>query len=434
MSAPSPWLDAIEQPAPAPALAAELDADVAVIGAGLTGLSTALALRAEGLRVAVLEARSAGFGASGRNAGHLTPTIGKDLPTLALLYGDERARALVALAETSIAHVEALIREHAIACDLELAGNLFASTCPAQDRAVDRAAEAAARLGAPGVVLEADEMRRRGLPAAFRRGFLETSGGVLDPGRYVRGLRRAALAAGAMLFEETPVTRVEPGATVTVHCPRGRVRARHLVVGTNAYTGEIALPAPAVARIQVQLFRTEPLGPDARAALGWRERQGIYTAHEILESYRLTADHRIVGGSRFIRYAPAGSSPPDVDAELAAGLERVFRRRFPELAAVRVERHWGGPIGIALDFLPRVGRGGPHRNVLHAIGYAGHGVALASYSGRMIADLLLERESPGAALWTRRHVPLPPEPLRGAVARALIGMFTWMDRRADAAP
>jgi glycine/D-amino acid oxidase-like deaminating enzyme len=175
---------------------------------------------------------------------------------------------------------------------------------------------------------------------------------------------------------------------------------------------------------------TEPLDPAAREALGWRERQGVYTAHEILESYRLTADGRVVGGSRFIRYAYDGRPLPDVDPGIAGRLEDIFRRRFPELGPIRIARHWGGPIGFALDFLPHVGRGGPHRNVLYAIGYAGHGVALASYAGRMIADLLLEREGPGAALWTRRHVPLPPEPLRWGVATALIGLFEWMDRRA----
>jgi glycine/D-amino acid oxidase-like deaminating enzyme len=425
----SPWLAEVE--APAPPLTGDLAVDVAVIGAGFTGLSAALALRAEGLGVAVLEGRLAGHGASGRNAGHLTPTIGKDLPTLAWLYGRERARALVSLAEAAIAHTEALIREHAIACDYEPVGNIFASVHPAQDAAVDRAARAAADLGAPGVVLEPDEMRRRDIPAAFRRGFLEPSGGVLNPGRYVRGLRRAALAAGAALFEETPVLRIEPGPTISVSTPRGQVRARHLIVGTNAYTGEIDAPVPPVARIQVQLFMTEPLDQAALEALGWRERQGIYTAHEILESYRLTADGRIVGGSRFIRYAYGGRPLPDIDPGIAGRLEEIFRRRFPEIGVTRVARHWGGPIGFALDFLPHVGRGGPHRNVLYAIGYAGHGVALASYAGRMIADLLLEREGPGAALWARRHVPLPPEPLRWGVAKALIGLFEWMDRRAD---
>jgi glycine/D-amino acid oxidase-like deaminating enzyme len=425
----SPWISEIDPPAPG--LSGDLDVDVAVLGAGLTGLSSALALRAEGLSVAVLEADVAGAGASGRSAGHLAPTIGKDLPTLALLFGKERARALVDLAETAIAHTVWMMRRHGIACDFEGVGNVLASVHPGQDAAVDRVAEAAAALGAKGEVLEPPEMRRRGLPAAFRRGFLEPSGGLLNPARYARGLRRAARDAGAMLFEGTQVLRVDPGREAVVHTANGRVRARHVVVGTNAYTPGIDVPAPAIARIQVQLFMTEPLSAAELDAVGWRERQGIYTAHEILESYRLTADGRIVGGSKLIRYAYGGRPLPDVDAGIAARLEGVFRERFPELGGARIARHWGGPIGFALDFLPEVGRAGPHGNVLYAIGYAGHGVALASYAGEMIADLYRERSGPGAALWTRRRIPLPPEPLRWGVAQALIGLFTWMDRRAD---
>jgi gamma-glutamylputrescine oxidase len=92
---------------------------------------------------------------------------------------------------------------------------------------------------------------------------------------------------------------------------------------------------------------------------------------------------------------------------------------------------WGGPIGFAIDFLPLLGRGGRHGNILHAIAYAGHGVALASYAGRLVADLLLGRDSPGAALWTRRRIPLPPEPFRWLIVRALTGVFGVMDQRAE---
>ena len=122
----SPWLSGMP-PATAP-LEGEREADVCVIGGGFAGLSCALALRGEGLDVVVLEAEVAGFGASGRNAGHLTPTIGKDLPTLCSLYSEERVKGLVQLAATSIAHVEELIKKHDIDCDYEAAGNVIAAT------------------------------------------------------------------------------------------------------------------------------------------------------------------------------------------------------------------------------------------------------------------------------------------------------------------
>jgi gamma-glutamylputrescine oxidase len=422
----SPWLDAVEPPRAA--LAGDLEVDVAVVGAGFAGLCSALELRREGLRVAVLESEFAGFGASGRNAGHLTPTIGKDLPTLTRLFGRARVAGLVQLADTAIRYVEERIAEHGIDCEYEPVGNVIAAVHPRQHANLDRAAAAARQYGVPGEILEPDEMRRRGLPRMFTRGYLEPHGGFLHPGRYVAGLRRAALAAGAELFEGTPVTRIERGNPCSVSTSGGRVRARHVVVATNAYTPQLGLLQSAVLPLRVQLFRTEPLTAAQLDAVGWRGREGIYTAHEMLESYRLTREQRIVGGAKEPRYGYGGKPISDTGADLSARLEAIFRQRFPELREVRIERHWGGPIAFAIDFLPVVERDG---NLIYAVGYAGHGIAMASYAGRMVADLLLERDSPGAALWTRRRWPLPPEPLRWVIVRALIGLFGWMDRRAD---
>ena len=427
----SPWLAGIA--APTPPLADDVETDVAVIGAGFTGLCAALELRAEGLSVAVLEGQCAGFGASGRNAGHLTPTIGKDLPTLTRLFGRERVRALVHLADTAIRYVESRIAVHGIDCDYEPVGNVVAAVHPRQHPNLDRAAAAAATYGVPGEILEPEQMRQRGLPPAFTRGYLEPHGGILHPGRYVSGLRRAAVAAGAQLFEQTPVRRIESNAPAIVHTPRARVHARHVVIATNAYPPVPGTRRSLVLPMYVQLFQTVPLTAAQREAIDWRGREGIYTAHEMLESYRLTREQRIVGGAKHVRYGFGGRSLPDTDAAISASLESTFRRRFPQLGDVEITHHWGGPIAFALDFLPVVERMGRHGNILHAIGYAGHGIALASYAGRMVADLLLERDGPGAALWSRRRLPLPPEPFRWLVVRGLIGFFGGVDRRVDRA-
>ncbi len=432
----SPWLEHVE--ARAPELEDSLDVDVAVVGAGYTGLSAALALRSMGLSVAVLEAEVAGYGASGRNAGHLSPTIGKDPPSLVLAYGKATAKTLFELAEVAIGHAEALIERHRIDCDYERVGNVFAAVHPRQFGGVDRAATTAMELGVPGELLDRAGMEERGLPRTFLRGFHEPNGGILNPAKYVRGLRGAALDAGVFLFEKTPVVGFHPARTVVVRTPRGEVRARHVVVATNAYTSPLFTEGfdaavPAIAKIHVQLYRTSPLTAEDLRAIAWRGRQGIYTAHEILESYRLTADQRIVGGSKHIRYGWDNSPLPDVDPTITASLERAFRARFPELAHVQVERSWGGPIGFALTFLPQVGRAGPHHNVFFSLGYAGHGVAQASYAGTMIADLLAGRDGPGSALWTRRNLGLPPEPWRWLVARCAMRLLEALDRRVDRA-
>jgi glycine/D-amino acid oxidase-like deaminating enzyme len=410
-------------------LAADLDADVAVVGAGYTGLSAALALRAEGMSVVVLEQAIAGFGASGRNAGHLTPTIGKDLPTLARLYGKERGRALIALVQTAITHVERTIAERTIACHYEPVGNVMAAVHPRQHYALERAADAARTLGLDGALLAADEMRGRGIPPAFTRGFLLRRGGILDPGRYVRGLAAAATAAGVRLHERTPVVRIEDGAPLVVHTAGGRVRARLVVLATNAYTPALGFLGRRVARLHVYLFATAPLTGAQLGALDWRGHEGIYTAHEMLESYRLTSDGRIVGGAKTVRYAYGGGALAD-DPTTFTRLEAVFRARFPALAALPIEHRWGGPIAFALDFLPVVGRLGRHGTIYYGAGYAGHGIALASYAGTMIADLVLGRDGAGRAL-SRWVPPLPPEPLRWLVVKGLTGVLGAIDRRVD---
>jgi gamma-glutamylputrescine oxidase len=430
-SAPSPWL--ANPPPRRPRLEADLDVDVAVVGAGFTGLSSALTLAREGMSVAVLESETIGFGASGRNAGHLTPTIGKDLPTLTRMYGEQRVRGLLHMTESAISHVEALIADHAIDCDYEPVGNVIAAVHPKQHAAIDRAAEAARTHGIPGELLDGEAMRDRGLPRAFTRGYFEPHGGLLDPAKYVHGLARAAEAAGAVIYEGTHVRQIREGETVEVDTDCGRVRCRNLVIGTNAYTPSLGRLPGAGLRIQVQLFMTTPLSPEQLDRVGWAGRQGIYTAHEMLENFRLTADDRILGGSKAIRAGFGRRVLPDVDPGVAGSLEAVFRQRFPELHDVAIAQHWGGPIFLGLDFLPWVARAGQHGNVLHALAYAGHGIAHASYAGVMLRDLLTGKDGPGSALWARRRLGMPPEPVRWLAFQGLTRFFEALDRRVDRA-
>ena len=207
--APSLWLD--PAPDPGPPLEGAIEADAVVIGAGYTGLWTALALRERGADVVVLERNYGGFGASGRNAGHLTPTIGKDLPTLLRLYGRERGGALVRFAEAAVEHVEAAISDRGIDCDYVAAGNVLAGVHPGQRPGLEKAAGAARQLGGAMRMLDPSELTERDLPRFVACGYLEERGGVLHPGKYVRARARAGDRGG--------------GAAPRVH-PGGRDRRR----------------------------------------------------------------------------------------------------------------------------------------------------------------------------------------------------------------
>ena len=427
--APSLWLD--PAPAPGPALEGHVDADAIVIGAGYTGLSTALAMAERGAKVVVLEREYAGFGASGRNAGHLTPTIGKDLPTLLRLFGRRRAAGLVRFAEAAVEHVEAAIADRGLECEYQPAGNVLAGVHPGQRPRLERAARAARELGAAMRMLDDAELVERGLPRWVACGFLEERGGVLHPGRYVRALREAAIGAGAHVLESTPVEAVAEGAAVRVETPRGSASAPVCVLATNAYTPRLGLLRSAIAPLQVSLFATAPLTAEQRERVGWEGGEGIYTAHEILESFRLTADGRVVGGSRHVRWSYGGRPLPDRDPAAEAGLESMLRARFPELTDLAVERCWSGPIAMTLDFLPAIGRAGRHGNLLFAIGYNGHGIAQASYAGALVARMALGEDPGHPELLRRRRPPMPPEPLRSAWATAILAALPTADRRSD---
>ena len=415
-----------------PALEGDRTADVCVVGAGFTGLSTALALRRAGTDVVLLERDFAGFGASGRNAGHLTPTIGKDVPTLLLMYGEKRTAELLEFAEHAVQHVEALVGEHAIDCDYWPTGNVMAAVSPAQEKRLRKAAATAARVGAQVEYLERADMRRRGLPTAFVAGAWEKRGGTLDPGKLVRGLRRVVLDAGVMLHEGTAVVEIVEGAKPRVRTARGSVTADTVILATNAYTVDLGHLRSTLVLLHDTLFESAPLGEGELARVGWPGREGIYTAHESLESYRLTARGTIVGGSKAVRYPYGGrptgdSSPATIDANV-----RAFRERFPEIASVPVAHTWGGWIDMTINFLPVVGTTGAHGNVHYAAGFNGHGVAQACAMGPILADRVLGRPNPLAARFAPFAIPLPPEPLRWMIVRGLLGVVVAIDRRVDA--
>lgn len=425
----SPW---VEPPADLqPALQGAATADVVIVGGGYAGLSAALRLRANGCDVVVLEQAFCGAGASGRNAGHLTPTIGKDVYTCIRQWGRERGLALAAFAKAAVAATEATIHELGIDCDYMPVGNIVAGLHPSHRKLLEQSAAATTAAGVPLEFLDAEAMAARGLPRAFTSGVFEPEGGHLHPGKYVQGLRRAAIRAGVRIHESTPVTALERGRRVRARTPLGAVKADRALVATNAYLDpDLARARGRLLPLELTLFRTAPLTDAQLAAIGWGGREGVYTAHEVMESYRIGADRRLVGGSKWIAYGPTARSSQTPPAGDLLRYDELVKARFPEVPDLAIESYWNGWIAATVDYLPVLDLGdGP---VCSVLGCNGHGIALSSCFGTAAADHLLGVPRPDLDVFRRWLPPIPTGALRGLAFKVVAGPLERRDQRIDA--
>ncbi|MFF4378304.1 NAD(P)/FAD-dependent oxidoreductase [Kitasatospora sp. NPDC001547] len=409
-----------------PALKAEITCDVAVVGGGLGGMSTALRLAERGIDVVLLEAEFCGHGSSSRNAGQLAGGPGGDIQMLDILY-PKRLPSIVRFAENAAHFVESLMKRLDIECDYEPTGNVGVAVSKGQMGRVRRVAEILARCGA---TVEVGTSAELGIPRSFVGGFLEPVGGMMNPGKFTLGVRRALLASSARVFEQTRVEDVEPsGDGVLVSVPGGRVRANRVVLSTNAFGGELRItPKRLASPIWVTEVETEPIDPARLAALGWTSRSGVVTQHAIMQNYRLTPRNTIITGVRRLqrgRYPlPPGRT---ADESVVAGLVDGFRTHFPSLAGVEFERAWGGWVAVTPSWLPVAGQVGD--TVYYSIGCNGHGLGQAPYLGQLIADRIAG-DAPHEdllALWRTKPRFLPSPPMTRVGLRAV-----WLvDRIAD---
>ncbi|KAA1420989.1 FAD-binding oxidoreductase [Nocardioides humilatus] len=402
----SGWVDAPTDIRPA--VDGDVTCQVAVIGGGIGGMSTALRLAQRGQDVVLVEAEFCGHGSSSRNAGQLAGAPGGDLQLLNLL-SRKKMPGMMRLAEHAAHHVEDFIAKHDIDCEYEATGNAFAAVSRGQMGRVRRVAKIVTRAGGHVEVGTAAEL---GIPRGFVGGMREMVGGRMNPGRFSLGMRRVLLDSAARVFEQTKVTDVlRDGGQVVVTTPRGRVRADHVVLATNAFAGEWDItPKHLSVPIYVIEVETEPIDPARIAALGWTSGMGLVTQHAIMENYRLTPRNTIVFGVRRLERGttyplPAKTPDPGLVEELAG----AFATRFPSLADVRVDRAWGGWIAITSSWLPVAG--GVGDNVHYSIACNGHGLAQAPYVGTLIADAIVDGElhEDLQTLW--HHKPRFPRPM-----------------------
>jgi glycine/D-amino acid oxidase-like deaminating enzyme len=412
-------------------LEGDRDADVAVIGAGLTGLWTALFLKElePGLEVTVIEQGLAAYGASGRNAGMLSETVDHGHGLAIEHFGEAEARRLAALGETNVAEMTAFLTERGIGCDYEPTGRLMVALTAAHVEEAERTVETARRLGLDSFhVLDRSQVQAEVHSPLYRGGVAVTGGGILDPVKLVDGLRAEAERLGVRVYERSGATAIgTAGVAARVRTEAGSVTARRLVLATSAYTHHLL---PAITHRFIPLYDyilvSDPLTPAERDAIGWRRRQGITDGRTFFNYYRLTDDDRILWGTSEAAYYAGNRVDPSCDHSPAhyAALRASFRRHFPALAGLEFPYAWGGPICSTTRMTPFFGRALGGR-ACYGLGYTGHGLGTTRLAGRILAHMALDRPSDllDLSLVRKRPFPYPPEPLRSwsvaAVTRAL---------------
>ena len=412
---PDSWYVASSEiPPPRPALDGDAEADVAILGAGYTGLSAALTLAERGYRVIVLEAHRAGFGASGRNGGQVGTGFNKSQRWLEAKVGNNRARALWDMAEAAKAQVRDWSSRHAPDARYTPGvahGEYSASEAKAVREEVDHLA---ARDGYDAIeILPEEALRAIVKTPLYRGGILDMGAGHLHPMRYALGLARAAEAAGATIHERTEVTAIDHGARVTFRTPRGRLRAAHAILAGNGYLPLLdRRVASRVMPINSFIAATEPLGD--RAAEVLTRDIAVADSKFVVNYYRLSEDRRLLFGGR-------ESYTLGFPTDIATALRHRMETLFPQLGGVRIDHVWGGTLGITMSRLPFVSRVAP--NVLNASGFSGHGVALSGFAGRLMAEAVAGRSERFDIL---ADLPIPPFPGGPSFRAPLLTLaMTW---------
>jgi glycine/D-amino acid oxidase-like deaminating enzyme len=406
------WADTVTDQ-PWPLLDQDTDTDIAIVGGGFTGLNAALTAARAGARVIVLEAQTAGWGASGRNGGFCCLGGAKaSRATLLKRHGPGGLEAWNAAERAAIAHVAGLIERHGWDVDSHSDGETVLAHTSGAWRAIQAsAAQIAADHGVAATLIPQDRLHQAGLGGPWHGAMTIPLGFALNPRKYHAGLATAARDAGATLLARTPVTAITAqGSRWRLNTNTGTVTADRVVIATNGYSSE-DVPGWLRSRtlpVQSSVIVTRPLSEDERGAAGWTSRQMCYDSRVLLHYFRLLPDNRFLFGMR-----GGLSATPEAEIAIRRRIRADFNRLFPAWRDVEIAHDWSGLVCLMARLVPFVGPVPGHAGLFAALGYHGNGVAMGSYSGALVADLAMGRTPPG---------PYPPA-MRDPPKRFPLGRF-----------
>jgi gamma-glutamylputrescine oxidase len=414
-----------------PALDSDIEADVAIIGGGFAGLSAAYYLRKNSVakRVVLLEAKTCGNGASGRNGAMvLTQTADRYMRW----SGDpELDRRIYDVTAANIDAIQGIASAAGINCELETKGALQVCNTRENAAVAKSYSEKAPANGIPVEFWDKEQTAAALGTSVYEGAYFDPRAGQIHPMKWVQALRAAAQSRGAEIFENTPVVRIEEGPVHRLETSSGqRVRARSLVLATNAYSSKLGYLRSAVSPIHDYVGITAPI-PDALLAdIGWKSRLPFNDCRTETYYLGITADNRIHIGGGPVNYSFNNGVGELTDQKQAyETLQRELGLIFPKLSSAKFETTWGGVVDMSLDESPAVGQMGEHHNIFYAIGFSGHGVNLTSLFGRIIADLEVGGEEQWSWLPYLNRMPpyIANEPFRWLGIQASLGYYRLTD-------
>ncbi|SET06569.1 NAD(P)/FAD-dependent oxidoreductase [Pseudomonas graminis] len=396
--------------------------DVVIVGGGYTGLSTARYLAAKGLSPVVLEASRIGWGASGRNGGVVSAKYRLPLSRVAARHGLEMAQIMRRLSLESVEHIEELVTAYSLeAAQYRKNGSLHcAHNATSLAYCAQEAHWLAAELGERSLhVMSARQMQEETGSPDFVGGVLDTGGGLLHPLNFARGFARGLKAEGITLSESSPVTgirRVTNG--VVVHTSHGTVTAKQVVLATNGYstlTSATDAVRQCVVPFRSAMLATEPLTGQELQLL--RHARSYTETRRMMRWFRMAGDRLLYGGR--------GAFGTDDSSTAYEALHRAMIKQFPTLAETAISHRWSGLVALTVDSVPQVGR--LDDRVVYAMGYNGTGVAMSSYIGKHVAEVVTGSAPELGLIWADRVRRIPFYPLRVPVVRLVAGWYQFLD-------
>lgn len=425
------WLEDVGDYTSRASLKGDRKTDVCIIGAGFTGLSTAIHLKEKdpSLDVTIVESGVVGVGASGRNAGFSMRLFGITMDITRLRHGKQRTKEADAYMVDAVEYLEKMIERYDIDCDYVRDGMMTVAANAQQLKSLEKEMKYAEEIGLKGFKwIDQEETRQLVHSPTYLAARYDEHCALLHPAKLVRGLAKVAEGLGVKIYENTTVTDVNIKEKMLM-ATNGTVRAGKILFATNAYSSFF----PKLKKKQIPIYTyitlTEPLTEEQLQALNWEKRVGVEDFRNFLHYYRLTPDNRLLFGGGEAFYYYGNPLNRDKNETMNERLKQTISEVFPQLDGIQFTHHWGGPISASLDLIPTIGT--INEDIWYSIGCMGHGVSLTNYNGLTLSELMLGEETKRTDFFivNRRILSIPPEPLRYAIVSGIRAVLRYEDKR-----